>query len=94
MKSAQKSPELPFLQRITQNLHFWAESLKSVKSTGNRLSLSRNFTDHDWLDEDTIIAVSDMSEAFIAKNGELVKKVEFAMGGEFVISMNKRIYLY
>mmetsp|Transcript_11644 Transcript_11644/g.1732 ORF Transcript_11644/g.1732 Transcript_11644/m.1732 type:complete len:81 (+) Transcript_11644:605-847(+) len=36
--------------------------------------------DHAWVDEDTIVTVTDLSEFFIYRCNEIIKYEEFAMG--------------
>lgn len=44
------------------------------------LAQNQNFTDHDWLDEDTICSVTDMGEAYIQRNGEVIQYIQFLFG--------------
>lgn len=46
----------------------------------SKLTQNQNFVDHDWIDENTVIAVTDMAEAFISKDNEILQYIEFAFG--------------
>jgi len=46
----------------------------------SKLSQTQNFTDHCWLDENTIVAVTDIAEVFLAKSNQIIQYIEFALG--------------
>jgi len=48
----------------------------------SKLSQTQNFTDHCWLDENTIVAVTDIAEVFLAKSNQIIQYIEFALGKE------------
>ena len=46
----------------------------------SKLAQTQNFTDHDWIDDDTAVAVTDMSEIFISRSNQIIQYIEFGFG--------------
>lgn len=60
----------------------WRIEEKSFKEQPliSKLAQTQNFTDHDWIDDDTAVAVTDMSEIFISRDNQIIKYFEFGFG--------------
>lgn len=60
----------------------WRIEEKSFKDQPliSKLAQTQNFTDHDWIDDDTAVAVTDMSEIFISRDNQIIKYFEFGFG--------------
>ena len=46
----------------------------------SKLSQNQYFTDHDWVDAETLIAITDMNEAFVARGQQILQYIEFSFG--------------
>lgn len=46
----------------------------------SKLAQTQNFTDHDWINDDTAVAVTDMSEVFISRSNQIIQYIEFGFG--------------
>jgi cilia- and flagella-associated protein 57 len=46
----------------------------------SKLTQTQNFTDHDWIDDDTAVAVTDMSEVFVCRSNQIIQYIEFGFG--------------
>ncbi|OMJ86865.1 hypothetical protein SteCoe_11496 [Stentor coeruleus] len=56
------------------------EKIFKEQSMFSKLAQTQNFTDHDWIDDDTAVAVTDMSEVFICRNNQIIQYIEFGFG--------------